>query len=300
MALRSHAGSTIIPGDAVTSGAHFSWTEWHLHPDVLLLVLILAGLYLAAWRIFGRDYHLPRTRIALYFSGLAALYLGAGTPIHELSENYLYSMHMVQHLLFTLAAPPLLLAGTRDWMWRPLLRDRWVKRVARLPANPIMALALFNATLVISHLPSVVDLTLRNHPAHFFAHLILVLTAVIMWWQIYSPLPELPRLRVPGQMIYLFLQSMLPAIVASFITFSSSVVYDFYATVPRLWIESPVHDQQMAGLIMKLAGTTILWGVISVRFFTWYSSEESTALGLTGWQETEEELERMGLTKHEA
>ena len=300
MGIPSHAGSTIIPGDTVASGASFSWTAWHLHPDVLLLVVILAGLYLAAWRILGRDYHLPRTRVALYFSGVAALYLGGGTPIHELSENYLYSMHMLQHLLFTLVAPPLLLAGTRGWMWRPLLRDPWVSRVARVLTNPVVALTLFNATLILSHLPSVVDMTLRNHPAHFLAHIILVLTAVIMWWQIYSPLPELPRLNIPGQMMYLFLQSLLPAIVASFITFSGSVVYDFYAQVPRLWIESPVQDQQMAGLIMKLVGSLILWGIITVRFFSWYFNEESASLGLPGWQETEEELQRMGLTQHEA
>ena len=119
---------------------------------------------------------------------------------------------------------------------------------------------------------------------------------MMMWWPVVGGMPELPRLTYPYQMAYLIVQSLLPAVVASFITFSQTAVYDFYEGAPRIWHISAVEDQQMAGGIMKTTGTLILWSFVTVAFFRWFAKEEAEAQG-PAWSEVEEELREMGLEK---
>ena len=278
--------------------------SWHVHPDAILLVLVLLGLYTAGAHWAGGAtsprQRLTRGQVALYGSGVLTLYVGAGSPLHDLSETYLFSAHMVQHMLFTLVAPPLILLGTPGWMLRPLIRNRAVHRFAFAITRPFPAFAVFNVVILITHLPPVVDLTLREHGIHFIAHAVLVATALLMWFPVFSPLPELPRIGPFGQMVYLFVQSLLPAVIASFLAFADTVVYEFYAAAPkRYWGLSVVNDQRIAAIIMKLAGAAIIWGVMAVIFFRWFNEEDRQAAARADvrWSDVEAELERMGLTK---
>src|SRR5918995_7435192 len=100
---------------------------WHPHLDVWLL---LGGLWVAylvavrrhrATRAEAKD---RRRRTTLFSFGMACLWFGADWPVHDLAEGYLYSAHMVQHMVFTLVAAPLLIAGTPAWMWRAVLSPR--------------------------------------------------------------------------------------------------------------------------------------------------------------------------------
>jgi putative membrane protein len=101
-----------------------------------------------------------------------------------------------------------------------------------------------------------------------------------MWWPVLSPLPELPSLSPPGQMLYLFFQSLAPTIPASFLTFGTSPLYPVYAGFPRIWGIDPLSDQLIAGLVMKLVGGAVLWVVIAVVFFRWGHKEQTE-----GWDE---------------
>ncbi len=280
----------------------YQWPDWHLHADVVLLCLGLLAGYFYAINVLrphisdaGRVKH---SQAALFSLGVLVIYVAAGSPIHDLSENYLFSVHMVQHLLLTLVAPPLLLAGTPGWLWQAALRRPHVMSVARLLVHPLVAFGVFNFLIVVTHLPGVVDYSLRHHWFHFLVHAGLVTSAMMMWWPVLSNVPELPRLSYPLQMAYLFVQSLLPAIIAAFITFSTSPVYEFYDQAPRIWGISAVEDQQLAGLIMKLSGTLILWSFIGVAFFKWFAREEAEARG-PSWREVEEELQQLGLTHRE-
>ena len=219
-------------------------------------------------------------------------------PVHDLAEGYLFSVHMVQHMLITLVAAPLLLLGTPAWLARRLLPGRLL-RVARQAARPVPNLFQFNAILVLSHWPFWVNATLRNHPLHFVAHALLLLSALLMWMVIVSPLPEVPRARPPMQMLYLFLQTLLPTVPASFLTFGSKPLYSFYETVPRLYGWSALSDQQVAGLIMKLVGGFYLYTIIAVIFFRWYGDEErkeraSQVPETLYWDDVERELKQLG------
>lgn len=274
------------------------WLDWHIHVDVVLLCATLLAAYFYTINVLrprisdaGR---VRNTQVVLYCLGVLAIYVATGTPIHDLSEQYLLSMHMVQHLVLTLVAPPLLIAGMPGWLWRAMLSGRWVLPVARVLLHPLVAFGVFNFLLVITHLPFVVDYALREHWFHFVVHAGLVSSAMMMWWLVVGGTPELPRLTYPYQMAYLFVQSILPAVIASFITFSETAVYDFYEAAPRIWHISAVEDQQMAGGIMKMTGTLILWSFIGVAFFRWYAKEEAEAQG-PAWSEVEEELRELGL-----
>jgi putative membrane protein len=222
--------------------------------------------------------------------------VGAGTPLHNLGEQYWLSAHMLQHLLFTIAAPPLLIAGVPAWLWTWLLQRRVVFPVARVCTHPLVAFSVFNGLLVLTHLPPTVDLALHNGLFHFSVHATLVLAAMLMWWPILSPMPSLPRLSYPLQLSYLFVQSILPAVLASFITFSDRPVYEFYANAPRLFGVTPIEDQQIAGGLMKFIGSIVLWSFMTVVFFKWYGREESDAKE-PRWDDVEAELTELGLQR---
>jgi len=274
------------------------WVDWSIHVDAIVLCIVVAwAYYYAVVELRPRVSDAGRVRrgqVVLFALGVLSLYMAGGTPLHDLGEEYLLSAHMAQHLLFTLAAPPLLIAGTPAWLWGWLLRRPVVWPAARFLTQPVVAFAIFNALLILTHLPPVVDLALNVGAFHFSVHVMLVVSAMLMWWPILSPLPDLPRLSYPLQMVYLFVQSILPAVVASFITFSDRAVYEFYANAPRLWGISPVDDQQIAGGLMKLVGTAVLWSFMSVIFFKWYNREEAEAQG-PPWEEIEAELQELGL-----
>ena len=274
--------------------------HWTPHTDVLALCLLLGGAYLYAVTQlrdrFSDARRVRRSQVALFSLGVLVLYIGGGPPLHDLAEEYLLSAHMLQHVLFMLVAAPLLLAGTPSWLWQALLRIPGVMPVARVLTRPVVALVLFNVVLLFTHLPSAIDLQQRQHMFHLFVHVLLVGSGLLMWWPILSPLSELPRLSYPLQMGYLFVQSLLPAVMASFVTFSNSVVYPFYESTPRIWSISPIADQQIAGGLMKLLGSFILWSFIAVAFFKWYAREEAEEQG-PRWREVEEELQEMGLAR---
>jgi putative membrane protein len=252
--------------------------HWHLHLDVWLLVGALATLYvLAVRRERARrpgEQVLTRTQGRCFAGALAVMFLASDWPMHDVAEGYLYSAHMVQHLLLTLVAALLLVVGTPAWMARNILgRGRFLRAVRSL-SKPVFGLIQFNVVLVLSHWPVVVEATVRFHPLHFVAHAVLLGSAVLMWMPVASPHPEIPRVSPPLRMLYLFLQTIVPTVPASFLTFNDQPLYKIYATFPRLWGISALTDQQTAGLIMKIVGGLYLWLIIAIIFFRWYASEE--------------------------
>ena len=258
--------------------AGYEWLDWNVHLDVILICVLLEGGYLYAVTQMRSQLsdagRVKRSQVVLFSLGVLSIYVAAGSPLHDLAENYLATAHMIQHVLLTLVAAPLLLAGIPGRLWQALLRTPGLMPIAKPLTQPVVAFALFNAALLLIHLPPTIDLQLREHFFHLLMHAVLVGTALLMWWPVLSPIPELPRLNPPMQMAYLFLQSLLPAVMASFITFSNTVVYDFYADAPRIWHMTAIDDQQVAGGSMKLMGTLILWSYMTVVFFRWYFQEE--------------------------
>lgn len=266
---------------------------WHPHPSVWLILGGIWVAYLVAvrWhRTVAGEPSDRRRRTTLFSFGMACLWLGADWPVHDLAEGYLYSVHMAQHLLFTLVAPPLLIAGMPAWMWRDILRPRWFLLVFRFLTRPIVALILFNGLLLFTHWPEVVEASVRSESTHFTLHVLLFGSAIVMWWPVMSPLVELPALTPPAQMMYLFAQSLAPTIPASFLTFGHTLLYPVYGTFPRIWGISALNDQLIAGLLMKLVGGFILWGFVTTIFFRWHAREERDGWDALALRQVEREL----------
>jgi putative membrane protein len=287
-----------MPGEAVS----FPWS-WHPHVEVWILVAALLGGYFWALRVLGPKHVEPiefaatRRQKIFFVLGCGAILAAADWPMHELSENYLYSAHMIQHMTLTFAAAPLLMMGTPAWLWRLLLSAPRVLAAVRAVTRPLIALIVFNVVLVFTHWPLIVTASVRTEEVHFSLHLLLFASALIMWTPVLSPLLELPRLTDPGRMLYLFLQSLVPTIPASFLTFGAEPLYHAYETFPRLWGISAHTDQLVAGLIMKIVGGFILWGVIAVIWFRWWSLENKEGVDVLAFGDVDRALNRAQVAK---
>lgn len=276
---------------------------WHPHPEVWALVVGLTLAYMLAITYLGPRKVPPGTppasrgqRIA-FFLGVFALWAGEEWPLHELAEDFLFSAHMTQHLLFAFVVPPLLLVGTPVWLLRALLGRGVRFKIVRFLSRPIPALLLFNAAIAAMHWSVVVNLQVDSEPFHVAFHLVLITAGLLMWSVVVAPLPELRRLPEPARMFYLFLQSVVPTVPASFLTFSSGVLYSSYAAAPRIWGIDAVADQRVAGLIMKLGGGLLLWSVIAYMFFKWNAREEAQRSEEVTWEDFERELEVWDMRK---
>ena len=254
------------------------WTHWHSHPDALIGLAVLEGAYLLGVGPLRERYKLadgadPR-QTATFTLGVMVIFVSLLSPLHVLSDRYLFSAHMLQHVLLTLVAPPLLVLGTPDWLVRRLLRPDPLFILARVATYPVVAFLLFNALFSIWHLPALYNLSVTNHGIHILEHILFMAAAVLMWWPIVSTMPELPRLSYPLQMVYLFLLSIAQLILFAPITFAREPVYQWYAEAPRLWPVSAVADQQIGAIIMKMGGGALFMVLIIVAFFRWFNREE--------------------------
>jgi len=253
--------------------------RWQPHPEVWL---ILAGAAALAWyavRVIGPkvqgssvELFTSRQRVS-FIGGLAVLWLASDWPLHDIAEEYLYFVHMVQHLLITFIAPALLLLAVPEWLARLMVSEDgkagiWLRRLSR----PVAAGFLFNFFAAVTHITWVVNTSVDNGVFHYAVHLAVFSSALLMWIPIISPLPELQS-TPPGKMIFLFMMSILPTIPAAFLTFAERPLYSAYNHPVRLWGITVAQDQQAAGVVMKLGGGIFLWIVIGFIFFRWSARE---------------------------
>jgi putative membrane protein len=252
----------------------FDWTAWHPDPTVVAGLLALGGLYVVALRRGrARGLRAKPANVVSFFAGLAVLLGSLTGPVHDLSDYYLFSAHMVQHLLLVFAMPPLLLYGTPGWMLSPFLRHPLVQRLSRRLTRPSGAFATFNLVLVAWHLPPLYNVAMEHHGVHIVQHLMIMVAAVILWWPVLSPSSELPRAPYPVQMLYLFVVGLPMVVVAIFITMADTVLYPYYEAAPRVWEPLTPHiDQHLGGIIMWIPGGLVFLIAISVVFFRWQAA----------------------------
>lgn len=251
---------------------------WSLHPTVLIGVALLAALYLhgigPTQQRRGPGLPLEWWRPLSFFAGLAVILVSLNGPIHDLSDVYLFWVHMGQHLLLTMVLPPLLIAGIPGWLVDRALVRPWVRRVARLLTHPVFAGAFFSAILLFWHTEGAYDLMMRSHAVHVVTHLMFMAAAVLLWWPVMSPTPALPRLSPGMGMLYLFLVQLPMQLLGAIITFARQPLYPWYVAAPRTWGLSPLDDQKLGGLLMWIPGNLWIWGAMSVLFFQWARKEQ--------------------------
>ena len=263
--------------------------DWQAHPEVWLVTLLAFACAGYVVRVIQPKMvavgHRPVTwrQKAWFLGAVAVFWLCSDWPIHDLAEQRLYLVHMVQHLLLTFVMPPMVLLATPEWLARLVLDGgrfgRWFTRVL---CKPLLAAVAFNAAVALSHAAPVVNGSVRNPFLHYGVHLVLVLLAFAMWMAVCGALPE-RRLSKPAQMVYLFMMSVLPTVPAAFLTVADNPLYRAYDHGPRMLSITVVEDQQYAGLIMKIGGGTYLWALITLLFFRWAVAQaKADSLGRLG------------------
>lgn len=261
--------------------SEFWLTQWDFQPERALLIVGLAAWYLANLvALARREVRIVRAKPVTYFIGLTVLALAIASPLHRLSDSYLFSAHMVQHELLTLVVPPLLLLGVSPSMVWWLESVPGLAALGRTHLYPVVAYGTFHILFSFVHFPRIYDAVFANGLAHFLVHAGLLVLGLAIWFPLFSPVPYLlPRLSLPGAMLFCFLQTIPGTLVGALITLSEQVTYHHYGAAPEAFGISPLADQQLGGLIMWVVGGTYFLVVLTVLFFVWADREEVGAYG---------------------
>jgi putative membrane protein len=253
--------------------------SWSFDPPVILGLVGSAAIYL--WSTSARQRaHYPGAapveswRIAAFFIGLLAFVIALLSPLEPLSDSFLLTGHMLQHLLITIVGPPLMLLGVPPWLWEAIARgsgNLW--KLWLLVTRPVPAFLLFNVTFAFVHIPGFYNLALRNQNVHILEHVLLWATAFVAWWCVVAPSRELGAISAPLKGLYLLANTVPGQLVGALITFSGPILYDEYAHASRVWGLSVHTDQEIGGLIMWVGVGTFYFGLAMFVFYRWASAQ---------------------------
>ena len=256
-----------------------SLLSWQFDVPVILGIVGSAAIYLWLTSESERQRYPDSEPVsagqkALFFGGLLAFVIALLSPIEPISDDYLLSGHMIQHILLTIVGPPLILLGIPAWLYQIVARAVGpVWTVWRFLTRPLLAFVLFNLTFALVHFPAFYDLALRDENVHILEHVLLWSTAFIGWWPILAPNEELGALPRPLKGLYLLASTIPGQVVGALLTFASDVVYKEYEQAPRLWGISPLVDQQIGGLLMWVLVGTFFLAVALITFGRWASEQ---------------------------
>jgi cytochrome c oxidase assembly factor CtaG len=253
-------------------------SAWSWYPSVILgIVLVTAGYFIRMRQLSGWKGNLLKGfhgRVYWFLAGMLVIFLALLSPLDEIGDEYLFSAHMIQHLLLTLVAPPLLLLGLPAGFFKPVLQNRNLLKAARFLTAPVAAYALFNFDFLIWHLPELYQATLENESLHIFEHLTFIIFGVLNWWPVLGSEAELPRLPSPAQVLYLFLEAVPASVLGGILVFSPQVLYATYARAPQIFGLTALEDQQISGFIMWMPGGMFYMAVLTYVFFSWLRKED--------------------------
>jgi cytochrome c oxidase assembly factor CtaG len=262
-------------------GLDFWLTQWNWEPSILIGTVLITGLYLYAIGPLHKRYFpeepVKTGQTVSFLLGIFFMFLSLVSPLDELGDSYLFSAHMVQHLVLTMIGPPLLVIGTPGWFIKPLVRNKIAFRVAKALTYPAVAFVLYNADFWLWHAPPLYNATLENQNIHILEHLTFIVFGILNWWPMFSQSKDLPRLSIGGQVLYLFLSGMPSVLLGAGLTFSPPL-YAPYIAAPRVWGISAATDQQLGGLIMWVPVSISYIVVMSVLFIRWMQQQEAKQL----------------------
>jgi putative membrane protein len=257
-------------------------TDWTFYPSVLIgfglwtiayIVLTGYGRIRSGW---GRPPTLLQ-QVAFHFGtfiGLIALI----SPLDKLGDEYLFSAHMIQHLLLMFITAPLWLVGTPGWLVDAMIPVSF-KKFARWITSPLPAFIVFTGIMVAWHIPYFYNLAQESEAIHIFEHLTFIGAALIGWWLVAaSESDAIPLPTPPVRMLYLFLLGIPMTAMSAILTFSSAPLYPFYVEAPRLFAGlSALDDQRLGALLMWVPMHMVLFIALGITFHQWFVSEERQA-----------------------
>jgi cytochrome c oxidase assembly factor CtaG/ferredoxin len=248
------------------------FSSWDLNPWLLIPTLAIALLYTRGWWQLKRraPHRFGPSQLVAFYAGLITILIALISPLDAFA-GWLLTVHMIQHLLLMMVAPPLILYGAPyvpllfglpikflKEAVGPFLSWQLLRRIGRFILHPIFCWSAFAFTNIAWHLPSMYELALRSPGWHQVEHLCFLATALLFWWPVIQPWPWVASTPRWTTILYLFLADFQNTALSAFLVFYERVLYPSYQTVPRLTGMTALEDQAAAGAIM--------WVVSSIFF----------------------------------
>lgn len=247
-------------------------------PGVVDGILAMSVLYLLAVgparKYLAPEQPFERWRCASFFTGVAILILAVATPLDHIGETYLFSAHMLQHVILIFLMPPFLVLGCPRWLADFMLRTEGLGKILSFLLKPVVACLLFNFMLAFWHIPAFYELALRDPFVHLAEHVCFVGTAVLMYCPLLDPSGREASTHNGIKLLYVLAVSIGQLPLFAFLTFSDKVFYPTYSAAPRYFQNlSPIDDQILGGAIMKLCAVAYMALGLCVFFYRWYQAE---------------------------
>ena len=251
-------------------GANDPQLHWFSDPAVLAPLALLAGIYVWRFREARREAggRGAGALQAVAFTGaMLALLAAFVSPLDDLGEQYLFSAHMVQHVLLGDIAPLLLLLSLSRVIMRPATRRlAAVERALGPFASPWIGLVLWLGLMYLWHIPALYDLAVEHPLVHLLEHVSFFTAGVALWWPLVEPVPMRRRLTGMQPLAYIASAKAGLAALGLVLTWSATAIYPYYERTPRIWGLSPVDDQNVGGVIMMVEQSLTLVLVMVALF----------------------------------
>lgn len=279
--------------------------QWLADPAVLVPLALFAGIYI--WRFAqarkevaergrspGASGVGPLQAVA-FAAGMLALLAALVSPLDGLGEGYLFSAHMVQHVLLGDIAPLLILLGLSRVIMRPATKrlTRLERRLGLL-ASPATGIVAWLALMYLWHIPALYGAAVEHPLVHRVEHVSFFAAGVALWWPLVQPVPMRRRLTGLQPIAYIGTAKAGLAALGIFLTWSTTAIYPYYEQTPRIWGLTPVEDQNVAGVIMMVEQSVTLALVLVALFIRMLQQSETEQLRLERLEEREAEAQPRG------
>ena len=281
----AHSGTETSAGEP--AGGLDLILDWTFDPTFLVPLVIALLYFRGLWRYWALGgVSFPAWRPAMFLLGLATLAAALLSPIDALADRS-FAWHMVQHLLLTLVAAPLILLGApfvpvirglpavfRRAVFIPFARNRAVRWILVTVTRPIVAFIAYTASLWAWHDATLYDLTLANELVHYLEHFNFFVVAVLLWWHVVSPHPFRSRMGYLARIGFLIGSSVQSNALGALIAFSGSAWYA-YRSLPGFWGLTAAEDQMIGGLLMWVGGAILHLIAITIIFVVYAIQEQA-------------------------
>lgn len=269
----------------------FSFAEiWS--PGWIIITLSIAAIY--AYRSKSVSWG----QKLLFYLGLLLFYFAVGGPI-DLLGHFLFFMHMVKMAILYMIVPPFAIMGIPKEFYLSFKRYQWLDRTMGFFSRPILANVMFAGLFSLYHLPFLFDLSMTHYLVKSIYTTVLFITALLVWWPVLTPIPSHQDLSEFRKLAYLYLGAFLLAPSCALIVFANHPIYATY-TDPQTWATalglcisgdpgvilqtwggpqflagvSPLEDQQIGGVLMKVTQEIVYGAALTYTFYRWARQEK--------------------------
>ena len=283
--------SAMVPHNALAHGAGVpqptplsALTSWSIDPLPWATALVAAAGYLLLVRRVNGAHprtRVPRWRVALWLAGLATILVALVSAVDVYADSLL-TVHMIQHLLLAMVAPPLLALGAPVTLLlraaSPSLRGRLIlpvlhASVVRVLASPVFAWPAFAVVMVLVHFSALYEAALEDSTLHIAEHVLFLAAGMLFWWPVVAADPIHRRMSYGARLVYVVLQMPLNAAVGLAIYFAPTVLYAHYVTLQRSWGPDALTDQQIGGVVMWGVGDLVLLLAVPALVTAWMRAD---------------------------